>query len=125
MDRRVLKGQAILLIEEQPNAARTLQSALERFGAEVVPAQDAVAARERRGERDFSWLSWMGALTVLRSSLSPPEISKVGNAGTHLVARCKEVMQVRETSQGCRRAVSGAVQLEVKRIELRTLRVHP
>ena len=54
MDRHVLKGQAIFLAEVQPDTARNLQSALERFGAEVVPPQRAMEAIERREEFDFS-----------------------------------------------------------------------
>jgi len=60
--RQGLKGQTILLIEKQPGAARNLQSALERFGAEVVLARDAVDALERLDEFDFSLavLDWIG-----------------------------------------------------------------
>ena len=54
MDRHVVKGQAILLVEEQPDAERNPQSALQRFGTEVVPAQRAVEALERLEEFDFS-----------------------------------------------------------------------
>ena len=59
MDRHVLKGQAILLVEEQeqPDTARNLESALERFGTEVVPPQRAVEAIERLEEFDFSLAS--------------------------------------------------------------------
>jgi superfamily II DNA/RNA helicase len=59
VDRHVLKGQAILLVEEQeqPDTARNLQSALERFGTEVVPPQRAVEAIERLEEFDFSLAS--------------------------------------------------------------------
>jgi len=59
VDRHVLKGQAILLVEEQeqPDTARNLESALERFGTEVVPPQRAVEAIERLEEFDFSLAS--------------------------------------------------------------------
>jgi hypothetical protein len=54
VDRDFLEGQAIPLIEEQPGAARNLHSPLQRFGAEVVLAPDAVEATERFEEFDFS-----------------------------------------------------------------------
>jgi DNA-binding response OmpR family regulator len=52
--RDALKGQAILLVEEQPNLARNLQAALERAGAEVLVARNAEEALARLDEFDFS-----------------------------------------------------------------------
>ena len=54
MDRQALKGQAILLVEEQPSVARNLQAALERAGAEVLVVRDAAEALVRLDQFDFS-----------------------------------------------------------------------
>jgi hypothetical protein len=69
VDRQVLKGQTILLIEKQPGSARNLQSALDRFGVEVALAR-AMEALERLDEFDFS-------LAVLDWSPDSPEHSAI------------------------------------------------
>jgi DNA-binding response OmpR family regulator len=54
MDRQVLKGRAILLVEKQLNVARDLEAALQRAGAMVSLARDAAEALVRPDQFDFS-----------------------------------------------------------------------
>src|SRR5262249_49773233 len=57
MDRQVLKGQAILLVEEQLNG-RDLIAAPQRAGAAVWLAPHAAEALVCLDQFDFSWLVW-------------------------------------------------------------------
>ena len=54
LDDPTLLGQLILVVEEQPYAARDLQVALERAGAEVVMVPDAEQALRSIEQRDFT-----------------------------------------------------------------------
>lgn len=54
VDNPTLLGQLILVVEEQPYAARDLQVALERAGAEVVVVPDAARALRSIEQRDFT-----------------------------------------------------------------------
>jgi CheY-like chemotaxis protein len=54
MDRTVLGGCAILVVEEQPLIALELQTALEDAGAEVLIAHDGAEAKARIGQFDFA-----------------------------------------------------------------------
>jgi DNA-binding response OmpR family regulator len=54
VDHPSLLGQAILVVEEQPFAARDLQVALEKAGAAVVVVRDAEQALVRIAQQDFT-----------------------------------------------------------------------
>jgi hypothetical protein len=96
VDRHFLKGQATPLIEGHPEAARTLHSALQRFGGEVV-ARDAAEAIERLDAFDFSSAS-------LDWSPDSPEHSAVARRlkeeGVRFLFRAKEPPEGVATSRG-------------------------
>jgi hypothetical protein len=96
VDRHFLKGQATRLIEGHPEAARTLHSALQRFGGEVV-AWDAAEAIERLDAFDFSSAS-------LDWSPDSPEHSAVARRlkeeGVCFLFRAKEPPEGVATSRG-------------------------
>jgi len=54
LDPSALEGQAVLVVEEEPAAARALREALENAGAEVMVARNAAEALSRIAQFEFS-----------------------------------------------------------------------